>query len=424
MPRTTTFPPTPAPSTDISGKHNPQVGRLDASFKLPPAAILGSGDSVSSTTTTSNHSNSSYRPDSPTSPRAVTKSQPSTSRKRPNPATAPVDDVEYELPPPPTRSRKIIQMKPKPQETQEDSKKLSTGPTGTAKASTQSTAGGGRKSKANGTTAAGRKIARKTAHSLIERRRRSKMNEEFSVLKNMIPACEGQDMHKLAILQASIEYVSYLKKCVEELKAAKPTRQSSALSSFRPTPSGYEEDDAEDQEEEEDEEMGDAEETSPFHPSTRPLFKLPSYANLSTATASPALQNSEPQHFSHSAIHSATTSPAIFPNDHRQYSYASSVTSPIIMPSTQRPPYNSRYTATPSPNIHAQNPSGGAFSTFKLTSPALLPQSDRPVSASEKEDHEATTALLMLNTDRRSWSERGNAGGGRGMSVKDLLTTP
>lgn len=49
-------------------------------------------------------------------------------------------------------------------------------------------------------SAAGRKIARKTAHSLIERRRRSKINEEFSVLKNMIPACTGE-MHKLSILQ-------------------------------------------------------------------------------------------------------------------------------------------------------------------------------------------------------------------------------
>ncbi|KAK5266894.1 hypothetical protein LTR40_014398, partial [Exophiala xenobiotica] len=52
------------------------------------------------------------------------------------------------------------------------------------------------------TSAAGRKIARKTAHSVIERRRRSKMNEEFGVLKDMIPACEGVEMHKLAILQA------------------------------------------------------------------------------------------------------------------------------------------------------------------------------------------------------------------------------
>ena len=64
-----------------------------------------------------------------------------------------------------------------------------------------STAKGGRKRVNNGANAAGRKIARKTAHSLIERRRRSKMNEEFGVLKDMIPACNGQEMHKLAILQ-------------------------------------------------------------------------------------------------------------------------------------------------------------------------------------------------------------------------------
>jgi hypothetical protein len=30
------------------------------------------------------------------------------------------------------------------------------------------------------------------------------MNEEFGVLKDMIPACKGQEMHKLAILQVSI----------------------------------------------------------------------------------------------------------------------------------------------------------------------------------------------------------------------------
>jgi hypothetical protein len=51
---------------------------------------------------------------------------------------------------------------------------------------------------------------------------------------------------------------------------------------------------------------------------------------------------------------------------------------------------------------------------LSLTSPALLPQRDRDM------DQEATAALLMLNTDRR-----GTHGGigGRGMSVKDLLST-
>ena len=58
----------------------------------------------------------------------------------------------------------------------------------------------GKKKQPSASSTAGRKIARKTAHSLIERRRRSKMNEEFALLKSMIPACTGE-MHKLAILQ-------------------------------------------------------------------------------------------------------------------------------------------------------------------------------------------------------------------------------
>lgn len=62
------------------------------------------------------------------------------------------------------------------------------------------------------TSVAGRKIARKTAHSLIERRRRSKMNEEFGVLKDMIPACKDQEMHKLAILQVCHTFISYARR--------------------------------------------------------------------------------------------------------------------------------------------------------------------------------------------------------------------
>ena len=44
------------------------------------------------------------------------------------------------------------------------------------------------------------------------------MNEEFGVLKDMIPACRGQEMHKLAILQAGIEYVGWLEGVVSDLK--------------------------------------------------------------------------------------------------------------------------------------------------------------------------------------------------------------
>jgi hypothetical protein len=75
-----------------------------------------------------------------------------------------------------------------------------------AKLEPAKTAAGGKKKPASSTSVAGRKIARKTAHSLIERRRRSKMNEEFAVLKGMIPACKDQEMHKLAILQVGLPY--------------------------------------------------------------------------------------------------------------------------------------------------------------------------------------------------------------------------
>ena len=72
-------------------------------------------------------------------------------------------------------------------------------------------------------------------------------------------------------------------------------------------------------------------------------------------------------------------------------------------------------------SIHSVSGSG-AGSTF--TSPALLPQRDRDL------DQEATAALLMLNqADRRQGGGGGGRSGsgsgtaGRGMSVRDLLST-
>lgn len=134
------------------------------------------------------------------------------------------------LPPPPSRARKIIQMKPKSSSTQHQPSPDSdasyhppgnTTTIGTSKGSgntAPSVPSASKRKQATASSAAGRKIARKTAHSIIERRRRSKMNEEFGVLKDMIPACEGVEMHKLAILQAGIEYLRYLEGCVAQLK--------------------------------------------------------------------------------------------------------------------------------------------------------------------------------------------------------------
>lgn len=186
------FPPTPAMSGEFIIKDKPLDGE---SFALPPAAISPARNA--STSRRSSRSNDpSYAPVSPTSPDLVGRgSVSSRSAKRP------LED--FELPPPPTRTRKIIQMKPKSPAVAKAPAK----PKETARAIRQASpeasanAAPAKKKQPTATSAAGRKIARKTAHSLIERRRRSKMNEEFGTLKDMIPACQGQEMHKLAILQ-------------------------------------------------------------------------------------------------------------------------------------------------------------------------------------------------------------------------------
>lgn len=189
----TRFPPTPAMSGEFVIKDQP-ADATDA-FSLPPAAMGPAKQDISSRR--SSRSDPTYVPASPTSPdlmaRKPSQSRSGTSTKRP------LED--FDLPPPPTRTRKIIQMKPKSQTTAKSpAKSKETKP---AQTSPESKDTGSKKKQPSATSAAGRKIARKTAHSLIERRRRSKMNEEFGTLKDMIPACRGQEMHKLAILQVS-----------------------------------------------------------------------------------------------------------------------------------------------------------------------------------------------------------------------------
>lgn len=204
MPRTV-FPPTPASSTDINGKDGTkQLSTLQMTFELPPPAMNTAGGPQSDT-------NKMKSPES--SPKTAYPIQPSEavkSRRRLSTAAAANNKDTFALPPPPTRSRKIIQMKPP---RAQDEKKAAADSATTVKGSSSagkrvaaapatSEAGSSKKKQPSSNSAAGRKIARKTAHSLIERRRRSKMNEEFAVLKNMIPACTGE-MHKLAILQVS-----------------------------------------------------------------------------------------------------------------------------------------------------------------------------------------------------------------------------
>ncbi|KAK9858284.1 hypothetical protein MYU51_019265 [Penicillium brevicompactum] len=194
------FPPTPAMSGEFTINDKPATDM----FTLPPAAL-------SPQSRRSSRSDPSYTPTS-TSPDLSARRTSHTGRS--GTAKRPLED--FDLPPPPTRTRKIIQMKPKPAKSKaKDTKGLTESPEPIPNSSTTS-----KRKQPSATSAAGRKIARKTAHSLIERRRRSKMNEEFGTLKDMIPACTGQEMHKLAILQASIDYVNYLEKCIRDMRTA------------------------------------------------------------------------------------------------------------------------------------------------------------------------------------------------------------
>lgn len=171
MPRTS-LPPTPAASLDLHGKDPAPHSVQETPLTLPAPAIAPS--------TTNGRT------------------------ARPQPIRPATEKPSFSLPPPPTRSRKIIQMKPAQQpKAAEPSSTLSTSPKAAGKKGATGSSNGANRKQPSSTSAAGKKMARKTAHSVIERRRRSKMNEEFAVLKDMIPACKDQDMHKLAILSVS-----------------------------------------------------------------------------------------------------------------------------------------------------------------------------------------------------------------------------
>ncbi|KAK9388381.1 hypothetical protein V1515DRAFT_598682 [Lipomyces mesembrius] len=194
---------TPPPSTDIL-PNDPQCTPEIAAFFLPPSVT----------------SNDSERP------QLLPKTSFSDARTQQQQLTSNVQTrskfAPSKLPPPPMRSRRIIQMQPvlpKPAATKTTTKQQSQ-PLETA------TAPKSKRGSGSSSSAATRKSARKIAHSAIERRRRSKMNEEFDALKTMVPACRvasqthsEASLHKLGILQATVEYVRYLEGCIGQLQA-------------------------------------------------------------------------------------------------------------------------------------------------------------------------------------------------------------
>ncbi|MCJ1223644.1 hypothetical protein MMC12_000287 [Toensbergia leucococca] len=385
MPRAN-LPPTPASSTDILGKDDSRLSFLETSFTLPPPAIASAAINRSSSTSVKSAEDSTNHPASPNSPIAVSSSQAHKWHSNTQQRQPPTAGSDFSLPPPPTRSRKIIQMKPGQQTTQssthstkQTAKESNKRP---APASSTTSASVTKKKHPSSTSMAGRKIARKTAHSLIERRRRSKMNEEFGVLKDMIPACKDEEMHKLAILQASIDYLRYLEQCVTDLKAA-----NSAL----PTPKI-------------------PASQAPKRRHTPPIQDSDSNATSSSASDH-EMENPSP-----------TTSPQTRPSNPQAPTPCSIIASPSLGPhnnNQNRPSHTPSLSTLPSPAFgshhqhHYQAFRPHQYTHSASTSPALLP------SAMRDSDHEATAALLMLNQERRN--TRTGSSVGRGMSVKDLL---
>ncbi|KAI9759041.1 MAG: hypothetical protein M4579_002630 [Chaenotheca gracillima] len=361
MPRPV-LPPTPASSTDVTGKDGRT--KLDSlhTLSLPPPALAGEGKVTGPSLT-----NSAYQPVTPTSP-APNQSSGAAKRRRSSTATAATSQSQpqevskaFNLPPPPTRQRRIIQVKPRQKEKEKEAKSKASEvpPPVASKETSKSTESkgtvGSKKPSPNkaGSTGPGRRSARKTAHSIIERRRRSKMNEEFGTLKDMIPACQDQEMHKLAILQASIDYLRYLERCVSDMQG------NSVPGSEGPDTSA----------------PSREESNTP----------TPTLTALQTQLSSPAIPAGYDQSSYPSTATSALTSPVFSPF----------ATSPALPPQS-------------SPEIAArkENSSSG--------------RQDRDL------DHEATQALMMLTTDRRGSGGAVGAEGVKirgGMSVRDLLAS-
>ena len=406
-------PPTPAASTDLTAREKVD---LTSSFILPPAAMDGSEQ-----TSVSPPESPEYLPGRPSPPRKRTLSGSHKIRE-----TLPAQ--QYDLPPPPSRARKIIQMKPKTGSTSSVSASESPlVPTLPVPKSSSPTAS--KRKQPSSTSAAGRKIARKTAHSIIERRRRSKMNEEFGVLKDMIPACEGVEMHKLAILQAGIEYVRYLEGCIKQMKVEKEQETKDDVS---------------------DGSM-DEDETSSPEPEPVGLKEPEQHFSQGRTTSSLDWQYRKPSIATTSS--SSNPSPNIMPKTHHRFSQPSHRPilpnlSSLATASPQPTPYSSTPTPTLlspafgaiqfSPDLARTGTNSTHSSISMITaSPNILPlpqammslerniKNGSPAVSEGGAEATATAALMMMSSNGTRLGSMVGAARvrGKGMSVRDLLTS-
>lgn len=204
--------------------------------------------------------------------------------------------------------------------------------------------------------------------------------------------------------QASIDYLRYLESCISDLKAANSSLSTPLLQAKPPTARVEDplpDENALDEEDDEDGDIAMGNSAGQCSDMT-PMLSAEASTSIS-AFASP---------------HSTTVSPAL---ESRRTSQRSSYTSISSLPSPAcGPQHMSSQESRNQPGQARTNPfCTGSYPNLSLsasTSPSIMP-------GNKEQDDEATSALLMLNKDRRAVAKFGGPKGGRGMSVKDLLST-
>lgn len=210
-------------------------------------------------------------------------------------------------------------------------------------------------------------------------------------------------MH-IDILKASIEYMNYLEKCISDLKSSHDSPPQHGQRHSKHSTS-----------------------LSPLHNTTRPSTAQPSTRSSSIAPPPedaempdlpPIREILANQQYSQPQSRLPSISPAIPPMNYSVHG------SPLHQAQRYNPPVPQASSTQTSPMFSGER-NNQRFGSISLTSP-VIPPNDRI------EDQEATQALLMLNTDRRSWSEKdrkdstttGNVTStARGMSVRSMLTS-
>lgn len=237
-----------------------------------------------------------------------------------------------------------------------------------------------------------------------------------------------------ATKKASIDYLRYLERCIVDLKAANGTvsRQTESPPELSRNMRVETEEAGEamehdsDSDEDMSEDNGDRLPNRAPSPKSLPQFPaLPSINQMTARAPSPSFAPIN-QHQHQQTTASSSMHPT---NHHQQRHYSMSSTSqasfsPYLHSSQASPFFGPSYLnqdpaafALTSPALRAQDAgsSHGGIAQLPTLSDAARHQRER---REQDLDHEATAALLMLNSDRRSWKGKSV----RGLSVNDLLS--